>query len=314
MAVSVAPQAPAATAKVSRRQKRGGMAIAERRAGLLFVTPYMIYFVILQLGALIFAFWVSFHHYDLLALDNPFVGLRNYARLPANQDFLIAMRNTTEYAVVVVVLQTIFALLLAVLLDSKIKGRNFFRSTWYTPSIASSVVISMIFLYVYHPTGLLNSILGLVGIHTTEAYLESTSWALPALMFLAIWTTAPTFMLMFLAALQDIPKEVYEAAAVDGASPVRKLFSITIPLLRPIIFLVVSLGIIGTFQVFDQMFIMTSGGPLKATLSVALLIYDNLFKDTGTVGVACAEAIVLGIVIFALTLISRRVIDTRIEY
>lgn len=314
MAVSVAPKAPAATAKGSRRSKRGGMAIAERRAGLLFVSPYLIYFLILQFGALIFAIWVSFHHYDLLAIDNPFVGLRNYARLTVNEDFLIAMRNTTEYAVVVVILQTVFALLLAVLLDSKIKGRNFFRSTWYTPSIASSVVISMIFLYVYHPTGLLNSILGLVGIHTTEAYLESTTWALPALMFLAIWTTAPTFMLMFLAALQDIPKEVYEAAAVDGASGARKLFSITIPLLRPIIFLVVSLGIIGSFQVFDQMFIMTSGGPLKATLSVALLIYDNLFKDTGTVGVACAEAIVLGLIIFALTLISRRVIDTRIEY
>jgi multiple sugar transport system permease protein len=308
------PQAPAARAKVGRRQKRGGMAIAERRAGLLFVTPYLIYFLILQFGALLFAFWVSFHHYDLLAVDNPLVGLRNYTRLLTNQDFQIAMRNTTEYAVVVVILQTIFALLLAVLLDSKIKGRNFFRSTWYTPSIASSVVISMIFLYVYHPTGLLNTILGLVGIHTTEAYLESTTWALPALMFLSIWTTAPTFMLMFLAALQDIPREVYEASAVDGASGVRRLFSITIPLLRPIIFLVVSLGIIGTFQVFDQMFIMTGGGPLKATLSVALLIYDNLFHDTGTVGVACAEAIVLGIVIFALTLISRRVIDTRIEY
>jgi ABC-type sugar transport system permease subunit len=314
MAVSVAPKVPAATAKGSRRSRRGGMAIAERRAGLLFVTPYLLYFVILQLAALIFAIWVSFHHYDLLALDNPFVGLRNYARLTVNEDFLIAMRNTTEYAVVVVILQTVFALLLAVLLDSKIKGRNFFRSTWYTPSIASSVVISMIFLYVYHPTGLFNTLLGLVGIHTTTAYLESTTWALPALMFLAIWTTAPTFMLMFLAALQDIPKEIYEASEVDGASAVRKLFSITIPLLRPIIFLVVSLGIIGCFQVFDQMFIMTSGGPLKATLSVALLIYDNLFRDTGTVGVACAEAIVLGIVIFALTLISRRVIDTRIEY
>jgi len=224
------------------------------------------------------------------------------------------MRNTTEYAVVVVILQTVFALLLAVLLDSKIKGRNFFRSTWYTPSIASSVVISMIFLYVYHPTGLLNSILGLVGIHTTEAYLQSTAWALPAIMFLAIWTTAPTFMLMFLAALQDIPKEVYEASAVDGANAVRKLFSITIPLLRPVIFLVVSLGIIGCFQVFDQVFIMTHGGPLKATLTVAFLIYQNIFGDTGAVGVACAEALVLGIVIFALTLISRRVIDTRIEY
>ena len=314
MAVSVAPKSAAATAKVSRRPKRGGMAIAERRAGLLFVTPYLIYFVILQAGALVFAFWVSFHHYDLLAIDNPFVGLRNYARLTVNEDFLIAMRNTTEYAVVVVVLQTVFALLLAVLLDSKIKGRNFFRSTWYTPSIASSVVISMIFLYVYHPTGLLNSILGLVGIHTTEAYLQSTTWALPAIMFLNVWTTAPTFMLMFLAALQDIPREIYEASSVDGASAVRKLFSITIPLLRPIIFLVVSLGIIGAFQIFDQAFIMTKGGPLKATLTVALLIYDNLFVDSGAVGVACAEAIVLGIIIFGLTLISRRVIDTKIEY
>jgi multiple sugar transport system permease protein len=95
---------------------------------------------------------------------------------------------------------------------------------------------------------------------------------------------------------------------------VRRLFSITIPLLRPIIFLVVSLGIIGSFQIFDQAFIMTKGGPLKATLTVALLIYDNLFTDTGTVGVACAEAIVLGIVIFGLTLISRRVIDTKVEY
>src|SRR6202048_3388579 len=314
MAVSVAPKAPAATAKGTRRSKRGGMAIAERRGGLLFVTPYLIYFLVLQFGALIFAIWVSFHHYDLLAIDNPFVGLRNYARLTVNQDFLIAMRNTTEYAVVVVILQTIFALLLAVLLDSKIKGRNFFRSTWYTPSIASSVVISMVFLYVYHPTGLLNTLLGVVGIHTSEAYLESTTWALPALMFLAIWTTAPTFMLMFLAALQDIPKEIYEAAGVDGASAVRKLFSITIPLLRPIIFLVVSLGIIGCFQIFDQAFIMTHGGPLKATLTVALLIYQNLFQDTGAVGVPCAEAIVLGVIIFALTLISRRVIDTKIEY
>ncbi|TMD85566.1 MAG: sugar ABC transporter permease, partial [Chloroflexi bacterium] len=214
MAVSVAPKAPAATAKVSRRSKGGGMAIGQRRAGLLFVLPYILFFLLLQLAAFAFAIWVSFHHYDLLALDNPFVGLRNYARLTVNQDFLIALRNTTEYAVVVVILQTAFALVLAVLLNSKIKGRNFFRTTWYTPSVASSVVISMIFLYVYHPTGLLNSILGLVGIHTTEAYLQSTTWALPAIMFLNIWTTAPTFMLMFLAALQDIPKEIYEASSV----------------------------------------------------------------------------------------------------
>ncbi|GAC1478939.1 MAG: sugar ABC transporter permease [Candidatus Dormibacteria bacterium] len=287
---------------------------SQRRAGLLFVAPYILYFLVLQAGAFGFAIWVSFHRYDLLALSNPFVGLRNYIRLPGNADFMKALGNTVEYAIVVVVLQTIFALLLAVLLDTKIKGRNFFRSTWYTPSIASSVVISMIFLYVYHPTGLLNSLLGLIGIHTQVAYLETTTWALLAIMFLNIWTTAPTFMLMFLAGLQDIPREIYEAAEVDGAGAVRKLFSITIPLLRPIIFLVVSLGIIGGFQVFDQVFIMTQGGPLKATLTVAYLIYENLFKDTGTVGIACAEAVTLGIIIFGLTLLSRRIIDTKIEY
>src|SRR5437764_15261219 len=150
--------------------------------------------------------------------------------------------------------------------------------------------MAMIFLYVYHPTGLLNSLLGLVGIHTTETYLESTTWALPAIMFLNVWTTAPTFMLMFLAALQDIPKEIYEASSVDGASAARKLFSITIPLLRPIIFLVVSLGIIGAFQIFDQAFIMTKGGQLKTTLTEALQIYDNLSFHTGSKGVDCAEA------------------------
>src|SRR6202023_685525 len=109
MAVTVAPKAPAATAKGTRRSKRGGMAIAERRAGLLFVTPYLIYFVILQAGALAFAIWVSFHHYDLLALDNPFVGLRNYARLTVNQDFLIAMRNTTENATAGVIFKPVLA-------------------------------------------------------------------------------------------------------------------------------------------------------------------------------------------------------------
>src|SRR5256714_11416075 len=266
MALPYAPQAPAVTARPSRR-RRSGLETAQRRAGLLFVAPYLVFFLILQLGMFIAAVWVSLHHYDLLALDNPFVGLRNYVRLPGNEHFMHALRNTAEYAIVVVILQTIFALLLAVLLDAKIKGRNFFRSTWYTPSIASSVVIAMIFLYVYHPTGLLNSILGLVGIHTQETYLESTTWALPAIMFMNIWTTAPTFMLMFLAALQDIPRDVYEAASIDGATGPRTFFSITLPLLRPVIFLVVVLGTIGTLQVFDQIVVMTNdGGPLNSTM------------------------------------------------
>ncbi len=315
MAISTAPPAPAITAVPKQGKPKAGLiAASQRRAGYLMVLPYVIFFLIMQLGALVFAIWVSFHHYDLLALDNPFVGLRNYIRLPSDELFMISLRNTVEYAIVVVILQTVFALLLAVLLDSKIRGRNFFRSTWYMPSIASSVVISMIFLWVYHPTGLLNDVLGLIGIHTQEAYLEDTRFAWPAIMGLNIWTTAPTFMLMFLAGLQDIPKEIYEAAAVDGAGPVRKLFGITIPLLRPVIFLVVALGIIGAFQIFDQAKIMTNGAPLHATLPIALQIYNNLFVDNGQVGVACATAVTLGILIFVLTIAARRLIDVKIEY
>src|SRR5437588_16172 len=154
---TVAPTAAGAvTAKIGKRGGRPGglIAASEARAGLLFVVPYLVFFLFLQLGALACAFWVSLHHYDLIALDNPFVGVENYLKLPGNHDFLIALRNTTEYAVVVVVLQTIAALIFAILLDAKIKGRNFFRATWYTPSIASSAVISMIFLRVYHPPGL----------------------------------------------------------------------------------------------------------------------------------------------------------------
>jgi multiple sugar transport system permease protein len=301
-----------AVAVASRR--RGGVQASQVRAGIVFVLPYLIFFLVMQAGALAFAFWFSLHRYDLLALENPFRGLTNYTRLPENADFRIALTNTAYYAVVVTILQTAFALIMAVLLDARVRGRGFFRSTWYTPSIASTVVISMIFLWIYHPTGLLNSLLGVLGLDVQHNWLQDTKTAMPALMGLNVWTTAPTFMIVFLAGLQDIPRSIYEAAEVDGASALRRFFSITIPLLRPIIFLVVALGIIGTFQVFDQISIMTQGGPLKSTLTVAYLIYQNVFRDEGQVGVACAMAFTLGVIIYILTLVSRRYLDAKIDY
>ena len=294
---------------------RSGFHASQVRAGLVFVLPYVIYFLVMQAGALAFAFWISLHRWDLLALENPFRGLQNYVNLPQNENFVIALRNTTYYAIVVTIFQTIFALIMAVLLNAKIRGSGFFRSTWYTPSVASTVVISMIFLWIYHPTGLLNSIISaLTGTQFQFTWLEDTRTALPAIMGLNIWTTAPTFMIVFLAGLQDIPRSVYEAAEVDGAGPIRRFFSITIPLLRPIIFLVVALGIIGTFQVFDQISIMTQGGPLKSTLTVAYLVYQDVFTDQGQVGVACAMAFTLGVIIYILTILSRRFLDARIDY
>jgi multiple sugar transport system permease protein len=299
----------------ARASGRSGFHASQVRAGLVFVLPYVIYFLVMQAGALAFAFWISLHRWDLLALENPFRGLENYTNLPENENFVIALRNTTYYAVVVTTVQTIFALIMAVLLNAKIRGSGFFRSTWYTPSVASTVVISMIFLWIYHPTGLLNSIISAVtGTQFQFTWLQDTRTALPAIMGLNIWTTAPTFMIVFLAGLQDIPRSVYEAAEVDGAGPIRRFFSITIPLLRPIIFLVVALGIIGTYQVFDQISIMTEGGPLKSTLTVAFLVYQDVFRDQGQVGVACAMAFTLGVLIYILTIVSRRFLDARIDY
>jgi multiple sugar transport system permease protein len=299
----------------ARASGRSGFHASQVRAGLVFVLPYVIYFLVMQAGALAFAFWISLHRWDLLALENPFRGLENYTNLPENENFVIALRNTTYYAVVVTTVQTIFALIMAVLLNAKIRGSGFFRSTWYTPSVASTVVISMIFLWIYHPTGLLNSIISaLTGTQFQFTWLQDTRTALPAIMGLNIWTTAPTFMIVFLAGLQDIPRSVYEAAEVDGAGPIRRFFSITIPLLRPIIFLVVALGIIGTYQVFDQISIMTEGGPLKSTLTVAFLVYQDVFRDQGQVGVACAMAFTLGVLIYILTIVSRRFLDARIDY
>lgn len=302
-----------AVAAVAAR-RRSGVRASEARAGIVFVLPYLLFFLVMQAGALVFAFWFSLHRYDLLGLDNPFRGLANYTGLPENEDFKIALRNTAYYAVVVTIVQTAFALVMAVLLDARIRGSGFFRSTWYTPSIASTVVISMIFLWIYHPTGLLNSLLSVFGTPVQFNWLQDTRTALPALMGLNIWTTAPTFMIVFLAGLQDVPRSIYEAAEVDGAGAVRRFFSITIPLLRPIIFLVVALGIIGTFQVFDQISIMTQGGPLKSTLTVAYLVFQNVFRDEGQVGVACAMAFTLGVIIYILTMVSRRYLDAKIDY
>jgi multiple sugar transport system permease protein len=304
----------AGTAVAARGSGKSGFHASQVRAGLVFILPYLIYFLVMQAGALAFAFWISLHRWDLLALENPFRGLQNYVNLPENENFVIALRNTAYYAVVVTILQTVFALIMAVLLNARIRGSAFFRSTWYTPSVASTVVISIIFLWIYHPTGLLNSVLGLIGIQTQFNWLQDTGTALPAIMGLNIWTTAPTFMIVFLAGLQDIPRSIYEAAEVDGAGPIRRFISITIPLLRPIIFLVVALGIIGTFQVFDQISVMTQGGPLKSTLTVAWLIYQNVFRDEGQVGVACAMAFTIGVIIYVLTMVSRRYLDAKIDY
>ncbi len=281
----------------------------ETLTGYLFVSPWIISSIVFTFGAMIYVFYLSFT--DLQLLNEPqLIGLENYRRVLTDPLFHTAVGNTLLYAAVVTFCQTWLALILAVVLNAKIRGKQFFRTAWYIPSVTSSVVISLIFIWVFQKEGILNyalaTLFGWTGF-TPVAWLTDASahTALPALMILAILTTSPTFMLYFLAALQDIPEEVYEAASLDGCVGIQRFFQITVPMLRPIIFLVVVLGTIGTLQIFDQAYIMTAGGPLNQTTTINLLIYQAAFTNFN-MAYSAAMSFVLFVMIFVLFLVQNR--------
>jgi ABC-type sugar transport system permease subunit len=233
-----------------------------------------------------------------------FIGLNNFKELFTDKVFLISIKNTFIYTAGVVPLQTIVALLMAVLLNQKVRGRPFFRTAFYIPSITSSVVTSVIFMWIYAKPGLLNYLLSLIGISGPD-WLASTDFALSSIMMLNIWSTAGYFMITFLAALQNIPESLYETARVDGANKFSVFWNITVPMVRPAIFFVVTLGMIGCFQVFDQIYVMSSGGPANATTTMSYFIYQNAFKYF-RMGYASAASVVLFLFILLFTLLQKK--------
>jgi multiple sugar transport system permease protein len=284
-------------------------------AAYLFLSPYLFFLLIFVAGAMALALWLSFTPYDLLTESTftEFVGFENYTRAFQDPAFLKALTNVATYTAVVVPTQTALALVMAAVLDQKIPLRRFFRVAWYLPSVASSVVTTLIFWWLFLPDGFINYALNLIGIPIRISWLGDEATALPAIMLMNIWATAATLMLIFLAALQDIPEQVYEAARIDGAGPVRTFFQMTLPLLRPAIFLVVVLGTIGCLQLYDQVKIATNGGPNDATLTVTYLLWREGFRDLN-MGYASALGVILFAVIFTVTLVQRRYLDVRPDY
>jgi multiple sugar transport system permease protein len=321
-------------------RRRNPIVVEDRRAGWVFLIPAMSIFLVFIFGSLLFAIYLSLHDYRLLQQGgiwkvftdpgNTWIGIGNYRDVLNNADFWRAFRNTTWYAIGVVPAQTTAGLVLAVLANRKIRGRTFFRTAFYFPSISSSVVISIIFLWMYSARGFVNFVLrelgfptprpvwlanprgvielavGKVGIDGLPTWLEGPSVAMLSIMMLNVWTTTGTIMVIFLAGLQNLPGDVYEAAALDGASKKRQFYDITIPLLKPIIGFAVTIGIIGTFQVFDQIWVMSGGGPQKTTTTMAYLIYVEGFEQGRGLGYACAIAVILLALIMTLYLIQRR--------
>lgn len=279
--------------------------LSEAIDGYLFISPWLIIFTIFSVISLGYAFYLSFTSYNLLKPPQ-FLGLEGYQRVLEDELFLTkALPNTFKYVLIVVPIQTILSLVLAFAMDQKLRYRRFFRTIFYLPSVTSSVVISLIFIWLFAPQGIFNQITGL-----TRNWLDDPATAFYVIMGLNIFTTSGTLMLIFLAGLQDISATIYEASDIDGANAVQRFFYITIPMLRPVIFFVVTVGIIGCFQVFDQIFVMTSGGPLDSTTTITYLIYKWAFRDTTIkMGQASALAVVLTFIILLVTLLQRRIIE-----
>lgn len=275
--------------------------------GYGFMAPALLVLSTFVVLPILYAVFLAFHKVQLLGnIAYRFVGWQNFADLLQDDRLWIALENTAEYVVIVVPAQTALALGLAVLLNAAVKGKTLWRTLYFLPTITSSAVLTLIFMWIYNTNGLLNHALNRLGLPSYN-WLGDPAVALKGIMLMNIWSTAPFFMVIYLAALQDIPQSLYDAAAIDGASQWQQFRWITLPLLKPVTFFVVAMGIIGTFQLFDQSYIFSngSGGPNNATLTVVLLIYQYVFRDL-QLGYAAAMALLLAVIIIAVTLLQRQ--------
>lgn len=275
-----------------------------------FVTPAIIVIGIFVMLSILFALYISFHKVNLFTGYYEFIGFDNYKRIFTDTKTRIAFINTATFVAIVVPIQTILSLIMASVLNTKIKGKLVFRTIYFLPTLTSSAALTMIFMFLFSLTGPINEFaLNLNIIEEPINFLNDAKFALKVIMAMNIWSTVPFFMVIYLAGLQEIPDSVYEAADVDGANSVQKFLHITVPQLRPITTFVLLMGIIGTFQMFDQAYIFSngSGGPENSTLTVALLIFRNAFGQNNTMGFASAMAISLSLVIFIVSYIAQKI-------
>ncbi|MBI3960032.1 MAG: sugar ABC transporter permease [Chloroflexi bacterium] len=284
------------------------------RNGLLFVSPWLIGLLVFTVYPIVSSFYYSFTVYDIVS-PAQFVGLTNYRDLLTHDPlFWITVRNTLFLVCVFIPASLLLALSLALLLNAKISGMAFYRTVFFLPSIVPDVVVAVLWAWMLNTQfGLANASLRRFGLPTI-GWMTDPMWTKPSLILIALWTVGGA-MVIFLAAVQDIPEHLYEAADLDGASTWRKLWHVTLPMLTPTIFFNLVLGIIGTFQAFTLSFVLTggSGGPLSSALFYAMLLYRNAFSYF-KMGYASAMAWLLFAVIFAITFLVFRTAQYWVYY
>ena len=281
--------------------------------GYLFMGPAVLLIGTFSIIGIAYSFWISLHNYDVLATRNAFVGLENYRAALSDDLFRLSLVNTSYYVLLAVPSIMCGALVLALLADKAGRGSPVVKVIYFIPSITPGVVVSLLWLWILRDDGALNQVLGLVGI-TGPNWLQNTRSAMPAIVIVATWQAVGYYMVIFMAGLSDIPKMYYEAAKIDGAGALGRFRHITVPLLRNTFVFVTAMLIIGSYQVFTQVYIMTNGGPQNATEVVQAQVFRNAFQYVGKTGYAAAMAWVLFAIIALFIAVQMRFMRSRKLY
>lgn len=293
--------------------------LGKQKTSYLFIALPAILFFVFQLAPVFISFFWSFTQYDVVHAPK-FVGLANYRNILFNDPlFWKAIRNTVLYVIGVVPIGVCLSLILAVAIDQKIKFKNFFKSIFFLPTVTAIVAVSVIWKWLYagEKYGLFNYMLLKLGFQPID-WLASPTWTLPSIIIMSIWAGIGYNMILFLAGLQSIPDVMYEAAEIDGAGFWTKFFNVTVPLLKPTIVFVSIMSFIFSFQVFEQVYIMTGGqggigGVLNSALTIVAYLYDMGFQKF-QMGYASALAYIIFLLIFVLTMVNNRLMRSNVEY
>jgi multiple sugar transport system permease protein len=277
----------------------------EERIAWLFILPWVLGFLIFEIGPMVFSLGLSVTKWDGLT-GAEFVGARNYATLLAGDpEFWQALKVTVLYAAMSIPLGITLGVGVSLLLNQNVRGLSVWRTIYFLPAVVGGVAVSVLWVGLLNPNyGVLNTVLRGVGLTKPPNWLSSSTWALPALVMMGLWSVGGS-MVLYLAGLQGIPTQLYEAAAIDGAGRWRRFWHVTLPMLSPVIFFNVIMGLISSFQVFTQARVMTNGGPNNATLFYALDLYNNSFRYF-KLGYASAQAWILFAIVLFLTLVVMR--------
>jgi len=284
--------------RIMRRTKR----IGDDRCGYVFIAPYYIFFVMFVLFPILVNIGLSFTDFNLKSIS--FVGVENYVTMISDSLFWISVKNTLIYVVFTVFFTMVLGLLLALALRSAaLWGTKFFRGIIYMPYVTSMVAMSMVWLWMYDPThGVINVLTEMLGI-SAQQWLYDEKLALGAVIVMGIWKGIGYYMTLFLAGLNNIPAYLYEAAKIDGANAIQCFKHITLPMLKPVTFFIMITGVISAFNVFEQVNVMTSGGPMNSTTTIVHQIYTRAFTEY-KMGYGAAEAVFLLLIVFVFTILN----------